>query len=167
VSNATEPRIRTAVTGDLPELQRVYRSASLSNEGDAPLLLARPEFLVFAGDGIAEGLTRAMVEATGAGDRVLGFATVVTTEHGKLDLDDLFVDPPFQRRGIARRLVLDSIRTARESGHARLFVTANPHAMDFYRSVGFVEIGRTSTELGSGSRMQLDTGLVSQSAPPS
>src|SRR5262249_30679337 len=39
--------IRTAVAADLPALQQVYRAASLSNAGDAPMLLARPEFLVF------------------------------------------------------------------------------------------------------------------------
>jgi hypothetical protein len=29
--------VRTAVSADLPELRRIYRSASLSNSGDAPL----------------------------------------------------------------------------------------------------------------------------------
>jgi ribosomal protein S18 acetylase RimI-like enzyme len=158
VSLAAEPLIRTAVAGDLPELQRVFRAASLSNEHDAPLLLANPEFLVFSGDGIAGARTRAAVEASGDGGRVLGFATVVTDGYGGLELEDLFVDPPCQRRGIARRLVLDAVSRARDAGHERLFVTANPHALAFYRSVGFVDLGRVATELGAGSRMRLDTG---------
>jgi ribosomal protein S18 acetylase RimI-like enzyme len=145
---------------DLPELQRVYKSASLSNEGDAPLLQASPEFLVFAGEGIADGRTRVVVEGIGEVTAVLGFATVRTDEDGEADLEDLFVDPRCRRRGIARWLVLDAVSAVRELGHARLLVTANPHAMAFFSAVGFVEIGRTSTELGSGSRMQLDTGLT-------
>jgi ribosomal protein S18 acetylase RimI-like enzyme len=159
VSRAADLLIRTAVAGDLPELQRVFRAASLSNERDAPLLLANPEFLVFAGDGIAEARTRVAVEATGDGDRVLGFATVITDGLSGLELEDLFVDPTSQRRGIARRLVLDAAGRARDSGHEHLLVTANPHALAFYRSVGFVEIGQVTTELGAGSRMRLDTGL--------
>lgn len=160
MSSPSDLRIRTAVPGDLPELQRVYTAASLSNEGDAPGLLARPEFLVFVGDdGIAEERTRVAVDATWDAGRVLGFATVATDEYGVLDLEDLFVDPRCRRRGIARRLVLDAVTKARESGHTHLFVIANPHALAFYTSVGFIEIGQTKTELGTGSRMQLDTGL--------
>jgi ribosomal protein S18 acetylase RimI-like enzyme len=151
--------IRTAVASDLSELQRVYRSASLSNEGDAPLLLASPEFLVFAGEGIADGRTRVVVEGANDVTAVLGFATVKSEEDGELDLEDLFVDPRCRRRGIARWLVLDAVSEARQRGHARLLVTANPHAMAFYSAVGFVDIGQASTELGSGSRMELDTGL--------
>jgi GNAT superfamily N-acetyltransferase len=150
-------RVRTAVPRDLPELQRVYVGASLSNEDDAPRLLARPEFLVFSGDAIAEERTRVVVEAQRDDGPVLGFATMTIDEHGEPDLDDLFVDPRFRRRGVARRLVLDAVRTARAAGHAHLFVTANPHALAFYIAVGFVEIGQTSTELGLGRRMRLDT----------
>lgn len=75
-----EPRlaIRTAVAADLPELQEVYRAASLSNAGDAPVLLARPEFLVFTGDGIAAGRTLVAVAGASGNDRVVGFATVAS-----------------------------------------------------------------------------------------
>jgi GNAT superfamily N-acetyltransferase len=157
VSRTGNPLIRTAVAADLPELQRVFRAASLSNADDAPLLLAKPEFLVFAGDGITEGRTRVVVDAMPDGDRVLGFATVTTDAQGALELEDLFVDPPSQRRGIARRLVLDAATSARESGHAHLFVTANPHALAFYGAAGFLDAGPVATELGTGRRMQLET----------
>jgi GNAT superfamily N-acetyltransferase len=150
--------IRTAVAADLPELQRVFAAASLSNAGDAPLLLDRPEFLVFAGDGIADGRTRVAVTGTPGDNRVLGFATVAIDDDGRPDLEDLFVDPACRRRGIARTLILDAVRTAREAGHQRLSVTGNPHALAFYLAVGFVEIGETDTELGSGLRMHLDLG---------
>ena len=141
--------IRTAVAADLPELQRVFRAASLSNVDDAPLLLERPEFLVFAGHGIAEGRTRVAVE----GDRVLGFATVVMDDEGP-DLEDLFVDPECHRRGVARRLIEDAVARLKGQGHQALTVTGNPHALEFYRAVGFVEIGEAGTELGPAPRLR-------------
>jgi ribosomal protein S18 acetylase RimI-like enzyme len=153
-----EPVIRTAVAADLPELQRVFAAAALSNPGDAPLLLTHPEFLVFAGDGIADGRTRVAVTGRPDDSRVLGFATVVATEDGGLDLEDLFVDPNCRRRGIARRLIVDAVGTARAAGHRYLSVTGNPHALAFYHAVGFVEIGQTETELGAGPRLRLDLG---------
>ncbi len=150
------PTIRTAVAADLPELQRVYRSASLSNAGDAPRLLARPEYLVFTGEGIEAGRTRVAVAAAESEGTVLGFTTVTEGPDGGLELDDLFVDPQWQRRGLARQLVADAARSAHAGGHRRLSVTANPHASAFYSAVGFVSGDHVSTPLGEGRRMHLD-----------
>ena len=148
--------IRTAVAADLPELKRIYRSASLSNPGDAPLLLARPQFLDFAGERIAEGRTRVAVAGLDGIGPIRGFATVSIGEVGEPELDDLFVEPPWQRRGFARRLVEDAVQVVRESGHHRLWVTGNPHAAAFYAAIGFVGDERVATELGSGMRLHLD-----------
>lgn len=148
--------IRTAVAADLPALQQVYRAASLSNTGDAPLLLARPEFLVFTGDGIAAGRTLVAVAGPADSNLVVGFATVAPGQHDGPELEDLFVDPAWRRRGIARQLVQRIVNTARESGHRRLWVTGNPHALDFYLAAGFVQVDRIPTELGTGLRMSVD-----------
>jgi GNAT superfamily N-acetyltransferase len=174
------PVIRTAVATDLSELRRVFKAAALSNAGDAPLLLARPEFLEFAGDGIADRRTRVAVAGRPGDDRIRGFATVafkdvafkdaaftdvaftdvaftdVALTDGGLELEDLFVDPEFRRLGIARSLVVDAVETARVTGHRQLSVTGNPHALAFYQAVGFVEIGQTDTELGTGIRLRLE-----------
>ena len=150
------PTIRTAIAADLPELRRVYRSASLSNVGDAPQLLARPEYLVFAGEGIAAGRTRVAVAGPESPGRVLGFTTVTGCPDGVVELDDLFVDPQWQRRGVARRLIVDAMRSARAAGNRRLSVTANPHASAFYSAVGFLKGDRVTTPLGEGIRMHLD-----------
>ncbi|GAA4608385.1 GNAT superfamily N-acetyltransferase [Actinoplanes octamycinicus] len=146
------PAIRTAVAADLPALREVYRAASLSNAGDAPLLLARPEFLVFAGDGVADGRTLVAV----LDGKVVGFATVAPGEDDGPELEDLFVDPDQRRRGIARLLVERLAGTARETGHRRMWVTGNSHALAFYHAAGFVEVARTRTALGTGLRMSLD-----------
>jgi GNAT superfamily N-acetyltransferase len=145
--------IRTAVAADLPALQQVYLAASLSNAGDAPLLLARPEFLVFAGEGIAAG--RTLVAVAGRRSQVVGFATVAA-DQGEPELEDLFVDPDWRRRGIARMLVRGLIDIVIEPGHRRLWVTGNPHALAFYLAVGFVQVDQVSTALGTGLRMSLD-----------
>jgi GNAT superfamily N-acetyltransferase len=150
--------IRTAVAADLPALQRVYRAASLSNAGDAPMLLARPEFLVFTGDGIAAGRTLVAVAGPPGNDRVVGFATVAPGQDDGPELEDLFVDPDWRRRGIARHLVRQIVNTAHETGHRRLWVTGNPHALAFYLAVGFVQVDQISTALGTGLRMSLDLG---------
>jgi GNAT superfamily N-acetyltransferase len=167
VSADDEPAvtIRTAVPADLPELQRVYREASLSNAGDAPLLLARPDLLVFPGEGIARGATRVAVPPGHVRGPVLGFATVNETADGDPDLEDLFVDPRFRRRGIARLLVLDAALSVREAGHRWLWVTGNPHALAFYRAVGFVGAGPVATALGEGVRLRLDVSRPPRADP--
>ncbi|MCV2396254.1 GNAT family N-acetyltransferase [Actinotalea sp. M2MS4P-6] len=148
--------IRTASPADLPELQRVYRAASLSNPGDALMLLARPEYLAFTGDGIAAGRTRLAHAGPDETGRVLGFATASPVSESELELDDLFVDPPFQRRGVARRLVVDAARSGAAAGFRRILVTANPHARSFYLAAGFVDGQGVTTPLGEGRRMRLD-----------
>jgi len=148
--------IRTAVAADLPALQQVYRAASLSNARDAPLLLARPEFLVFTGDGIAAGRTLVAVAGPSGNDRVVGFATVASGQDDGPELEDLFVHPAWRRRGIARQLVRRIVTTARESRHRRLWVTGNPHALAFYLAAGFVQVDQISTPLGTGLRMSID-----------
>jgi GNAT superfamily N-acetyltransferase len=153
MSTDAGPGIRTAVAADLPALQEIYRAASLSNAGDAPILLSRPEYLIFDGDGIAEGRTLVAL----AGDRITGFATIAAGDDGP-ELEDLFVDPGARRRGFARHLVREIAAGARDAGHRRLWVTGNPHARAFYRAAGFVEAGPTPTTLGAGLRMYLDLG---------
>jgi GNAT superfamily N-acetyltransferase len=158
MSGVEEPvtTVRTAVPADLPELQRIYRSASLSNSLDAPLLLARPEFLHFAGEGVLEGRTRVALASLEGVDTILGFVTVTVPDRGEPELDDLFVDPQWHRRGIARRLIQDAVQTVRKAGRQRLWVTGNPHAFDFYAAVGFVGSERVATELGPGLRLHLE-----------
>ena len=150
------PIIRTAVEADLPELQVVFRAAALSNAGDVPALLARPEYLVFTGEGIAEGRTRVAIAVVDGPDRLTGFATLTRGPDGQPDLEDLFVDPRCRRQGIARRLIHDAASIARRAGHRTITVTGNQHALAFCRAVGFVEIGQAETELGPAPRLRLE-----------
>jgi len=155
-ADATQMIIRTAFDEDLPELQRVFRAASLSNEGDAPALLAHPEYLIFTGDGIAEGRTRVIVATVDGSQHLAGFATLARGPDGQPDVEDLFVHPQWRRRGIARRLIHDMASTARREGHATITVIGNEHARKFYEAVGFVEFGCAETALGLAPHMRLD-----------
>ncbi|MET7396913.1 GNAT family N-acetyltransferase [Dactylosporangium sp. NPDC005572] len=85
--------IRTATAADLPALRHVYREASLSNPADAPLLLARPEFLVFAGEHVAAGRTWVAEDD----DRIVGFATLTDGP----ELEDVVTDGPELRDVVA------------------------------------------------------------------
>jgi ribosomal protein S18 acetylase RimI-like enzyme len=74
---------------------------------------------------------------------------------GTVELEDLFVDPAYRRRGIAAALVSRVAGILRAQGTERLEVTANPHALGFYRVVGFIECGVAETDFGTAPRMVL------------
>ena len=142
--------IRLGVPADLPAAADVYRSASLSNAGDRDNLLAHPEHLVLGPAGLAEGRTY-VAEIEGV---LVGFATWLEADD-IFELEDLFVDPGWTRRGIAAALVNRIVQVLRARGVERLEVTANPHALAFYRAAGFIDCGVAKTDLGIAPRMVL------------
>jgi GNAT superfamily N-acetyltransferase len=142
--------IRLGTSADLAAAAGVYRRASLSNAGDRDRLLAHPEHLILGPEGLAEGRTY-VAEQDGA---VVGFATWAEAA-GTVELEDLFVDPGCMRRGIAAALVSRIAEVLRGRGAEYLEVTANPHALGFYRAAGFTGSGVVQTEFGAGHRMVL------------
>ena len=148
----SEFRVRPGFPADLPVLRDVYRRASLSNSGNVAALLAHPEVLLLTDEAISEGRTRV---ATWTGDHIVGFAT--TLRAGRVrELEDLFVDPHWMRRGVGRRLVADVVAVAEREHVQRVEVTANPHALAFFENVGFVHDGEVGTRFGAGAQMHLD-----------
>jgi GNAT superfamily N-acetyltransferase len=143
--------IRLGTPSDLDRVTEVYRDASLSNPGDRERLLAHPEYLVLEPDGLTEGRTH-VAEENGS---VVGFATWAETDGGSMELEDLFVDPPWMRRGIATALVNTIADVLRSRGTDTLEVTASPDALGFYRSVGFIDVGVAETSFGSAPHLQL------------
>jgi len=142
--------IRLGTSADLAAAATVYRRASLSNVSDRDNLLAHPEYLILRPEGLAEGRTYVAEE-----DRSLvGFATWAET-NGTVELEDLFVDPSYRRRGIATALVGRIAEVLRARGTERLEVTANPDAMGFYRAAGFIDCGVAATAFGAAPRMVL------------
>jgi GNAT superfamily N-acetyltransferase len=146
----TDSVIRLGTPADLAALADVYRTSSLSNPGDRGRLLAHPEHLVLEPDGLAEGRTH-VAEENGS---VVGFATWAEADGG-MELEDLFVDPKWMRRGIATALVNCIADVLRARGVDTLEVTASPDALGFYHAVGFVEIGVAETAFGSAPQLML------------
>jgi len=142
--------IRPGTLADLPAATSVYRRASLSNTSFRDNLLAHPEYLILGLEGLAEGRTY-VAEEDGA---VVGFASWAESG-GTTELEDLFVDPGYMRRGIATALVNHIADLLRERGVERLEVTANPDALGFYRAAGFTACGLAETEFGTAPRMVL------------
>jgi len=96
-----------------------FAGSSLSNAGDRASLLAHPDALEFSDDALKEHRVRVAI----VDDRIVGFATVVAT--GRVgELEDLFVDPDWMRRGVGRALVADAIDNARDQGRRRIDVMA-------------------------------------------
>jgi GNAT superfamily N-acetyltransferase len=142
--------IRLGTPADLPAAAGVYRRASLSNQGDRDNLLAHPEDLILGPEGLAEGRTY-VAEQDGS---VVGFATWADAD-GTIELEDLFVDPGWTRRGIATALVSRIVDVLRARGVQCLEVTANPHGQGFYSAAGFIDCGVAQTDFGAAPRMRL------------
>ena len=99
---ATELLIRDSTPADLSALRRIFRRSALTNEGDRKWIAAHPEEFRIDEANVIEGRTRvAVVEG-----RIVGFATLVDNE-----LEDVFTDPDWMRRGIATALVRDAATT--------------------------------------------------------
>jgi N-acetylglutamate synthase-like GNAT family acetyltransferase len=142
--------VRAATSDDLPAVRAVYRRASMSNEGDRPLLDAHPELLELDEHDFQLGRTVVALDDA----NVVGFATV---SHAPdfFELDSLFVDPDHQRAGHATRLITALVDTARQAGVSRVEVSGNEHARAFYESVGFVQVGTAETLFATVPRMHL------------
>jgi GNAT superfamily N-acetyltransferase len=145
--------IRNAEATDMEDLQGIFRRASLSNENDRALLQEHPEWLVLSDEGVREGRTRVAVDDDGT---VTGFGTHLISD-GVAELEDLFVDPPRMRQGIAMALVLDISSRLNHLGFEVLEVTANPHAMPFYKHLDFVADQIVDTEGYPATRMSRPT----------
>jgi GNAT superfamily N-acetyltransferase len=152
-TDAMSYSLREATLADHADLEDVFRKASLSNENDRGFLLLHPEWLALSDRGIREGRLRL---ATNEENVIVGFATFLIND-GVAELEDLFVDPEHQRRGIGELLVLDISKQVRELGFETLEVTANPHAMAFYEHMGFIAGRLVGTEFYAAPRMRRNT----------
>ena len=129
------------------------RRASLVWEEYRDDLLAHPEVIDVPVTDIEAGNVRVAAGTL----RVLGFASLIPGRtDGAGELDGLFVDPAFMRRGIGRALLNDAFALARVRGCRRVEVTATPHALEFYAKLGFIDDGIEQTQFGHGLRMHVD-----------
>ncbi len=141
------PVIRLGVPADRPAVSDVYRRASLSNAGDRDNLLAHPEYLVLRAWPKVAPMSRSRkgrLPASPPGARPT--ASTNWTTCLSIQAGGGAGSPPRSwttlRRFCAR-------------GVQRLEVTANPHAVEFYRAAGFTACGVADTAFGAAQRMML------------
>jgi len=144
-------RIVTAVPAQARALDELHRRSSFVWAEDRPLLEANPDALGVDRAAISEQRVRV---ALGEADAIVGFATVTRRDQGDCELDDLFVDPPFMRRGVGRALVEDAAERARADGSRVMSVVAHPRNFPFYESVGFAVEGPAETRFGPAFSMR-------------
>jgi GNAT superfamily N-acetyltransferase len=125
------PRVRTAVAGDIPEMHRI-RMAVRENRLTDP-------------DSITEAAYRPFVEAGRAwvaeqGDGMAGFAAI---DGAAREVWALFVAPGAEGLGVGRALHAAMIEWARTGGLTELWLatSAGTRAERFYRAAGWERAG--------------------------
>lgn len=145
-----DARLRLALPSEQRELEGLQRRASLENAGDREAILAHPDAIQLPLDQIEAGQVF-VIEAAGT---IRGFAAILPCEGGDVELDGLFVEPSFWRRGYGAALVAHCAEVARSRAAKALRVLGNTHATGFYQSCGFEILGFEGTRFGSGLRMR-------------
>ena len=141
--------MREAHLDERQALEDLQRRSSMDGPAYRAQLAAHPDAIELPASQIAAGLVR-VAERDGV---VVGFSVLLAASAGACVLDGLFVEPRVMRRGIGRRLIEDAARIALERGATRIEVVANPQAVPFYESVGFVASGHADTRFGPAPRM--------------
>ena len=144
-----EVRVRPARTDERQLLEDLQRRASLVSPGLPADLRADPSQIQLPSEHIAHAT---VAERDGM---ILGFCVLLGRSEAEAELDGLFVDPPYWRQGIARRLMREAERLAVSQGHQSIYVVANPDALEFYAACCFVDSGEAATRFGPAPALRL------------
>jgi GNAT superfamily N-acetyltransferase len=148
-SQHSQSAIRPARPEERHALIELQRRASLMHTAYRDALLAHPEALDLPAAQIADGAVL-VAETNG---RIAGFI-VVLANGAQAEIDGLFVEPEFWRRGIGRTLMAAGEAAAVQTGVTALSVIAAPEAEAFYAACGFVTTGPERTPFGPAIRMR-------------
>jgi GNAT superfamily N-acetyltransferase len=131
-------------------LENLQFRASTESPVYRQAILQHPDSISLASELLREGSVRvAQAEET-----PIGFSVLLAPVRGVCELDGLFVDPPWWRRGIGTALIFDAVRIARAHAALSIEVTANPLALRFYEKIGFSLLDQTQTRFGPAQRMR-------------
>ena len=92
------------------------------------------------------------VYAARAGQELIGFYALVGAPP-RLDLDQLWVDPPFIGQGFGKALFHDAVKRAVLVGARELQIEADPHAEGFYLHMGARRVGEYVYDLDGETRV--------------
>jgi GNAT superfamily N-acetyltransferase len=87
--------------------------------------------------------------------RMAGFYSLDPAEDGRVELDDLFVDPTYIGKGVGRRLWDHAVATAHDLGFRELIIQSDPHAEGFYRAMGAEPAGERESTVTPGRMLPL------------
>ncbi|HEY94681.1 MAG TPA: GNAT family N-acetyltransferase [Dehalococcoidia bacterium] len=112
-----------------------------------------PENLVFGGDpGDDENLVVVL-----EGTSVIGTARIVFPSHDTAKIERMAVLGKYRNRGVGRKMMAFMVSEIKNQGLAKVYLHAQYTAVDFYKSCGFRDIGKTFKEAGiKHIKMELD-----------
>jgi len=70
----------------------------------------------------------------------------LSQEHGAFELEHLWVDPPYLRRGVGKRLLHHAAHLVRSGGGSSLTMVADPNAEACYRRLGARRVGAVRSQ---------------------
>lgn len=100
-----------------------------------------------------EEMDQAFVKTVG--ERAVGFYSLQPLSVTRVELGHLFVEPSLLRRGYGRELLSDACARARAAGYRCLVIQGDPHAVDFYRAAGGVQVGERESDSVPGRMLPL------------
>ena len=98
------------------------------------------------------------------GEVIMGFYGLERTRERTIELEALFVDPPYIGKGVGRLLFGDAITRARLQGAARLSIQSDAYASDFYRHCGCRYMGMRASGSIPGRKLPVFTFDMEQQA---
>ena len=143
VARSADVVVRRAIEADLGDVLRVqheaFRRVAVMAEVDDEHLPPMQETLADLESLFAKGVrTFVAVEATGAGERVVGTVRAAVRADGTVEIGRLAVATAFLRRGVARALMLALEADFPESPRFVLFTAADALApLGLYASLGY------------------------------
>ncbi len=124
-----------------------FRAKASWGYGNEFMAACRAELAVSAEALVDPNVRHGVAERDGV---VVGFFVVRRLTAHEWDLDALFVEPAFLRRGVGRWLMQHAIAAAREAGARALLVQSDPNAASFYAAVGGLRDGTRASESIAG-----------------
>jgi GNAT superfamily N-acetyltransferase len=107
------------------------------------VMVVRPEYLENEHAIVAED-----------GNALAAYA-IASVENGEAYLRDLFVDPPYMRKGVGGRLFDEVLAFALAKGAKRLSLTADPNAVEFYERRGLRVVAEESSSFVRGRNLPI------------
>ncbi|MGB3508118.1 MAG: GNAT family N-acetyltransferase [Microcoleaceae cyanobacterium] len=83
-------------------------------------------------------LVVSMWQMRGSRRRLIGFARATSDHAFNATLWDVVVHPDFQSKGLGKALMKYIIKKLRSEDISNITLFADPHVVDFYRSLGFI-----------------------------